>query len=377
MKYIKQLDSLRAIAVILVIIQHWFPERNQLSVYTSIFNGVDIFFVLSGFLITNILLVNRNETEQSGLAKSTVVKNFFIRRVLRIFPVYYLLIFSLLLFAHTTDTTIKENFIYYVTYTVNIYFFNIQGWDGMLSHLWSLSVEEQFYLFWPWLMLFVRKSWLLPVIILSFTLGVLAQLLLPHGGLLTFSCLDGFGAGAFLAWILIYNPQLLVRTKSLWPALAVVGVGFHVFRVMGVFQPVPSRTLTAFVTIWVIMEIVQSKDKKSFLFHSFLNNRILIFMGKISYGMYLYHLLLPKYTFGFFKNINTLLPAALSNYNFYLVRLESFGLLLFISYLSWRLIERPVLGLKKYFDYQKHAVQPSENIVLPTTISSIGVKEKL
>lgn len=93
MNYIKQLDSVRAIAVLLVIITHWFPETNQLNIYTSVFNGVDIFFVLSGFLITRILLQNRLEAESSVVTKSTVVKNFFVRRILRIFPIYYLLIF--------------------------------------------------------------------------------------------------------------------------------------------------------------------------------------------------------------------------------------------------------------------------------------------
>src|SRR5688572_26501202 len=92
MNYIKQLDGLRAIAVLLVIITHWFPEGHPLNTYTSFFNGVDIFFALSGFLITRILLNNRIEAEQTGQAKTSVLKNFFMRRTLRIFPVYYLLI---------------------------------------------------------------------------------------------------------------------------------------------------------------------------------------------------------------------------------------------------------------------------------------------
>ena len=101
MQYFKQLDSIRAIAVLLVIIHHWFPERNPINTYTGFFNGVDIFFVLSGFLITRILLENRNEAERQAQSKSRVIKSFFVRRVLRIFPIYYLLIFfTALFFAH-------------------------------------------------------------------------------------------------------------------------------------------------------------------------------------------------------------------------------------------------------------------------------------
>ncbi len=85
MTYYKQLDSVRAIAVILVIISHWFNPSNILYVCTSIFNRVDIFFVLSGFLIRRILLENRLLAEDRETSKMLIVKSFFIRRTLRIF----------------------------------------------------------------------------------------------------------------------------------------------------------------------------------------------------------------------------------------------------------------------------------------------------
>ena len=368
MKYIKQLDSLRAIAVLLVIVHHWTPLRNPMHTYTAILNGVDIFFVLSGFLITNILLQNRNNAEQLQLPKSTIVKSFYIRRVLRIFPIYYLLLIGLLLFAGTTGTTIKENFIYYATYTVNIYFFNIQGWDGMLSHLWSLSVEEQFYLFWPWLMLFTKKRWLLPVIVFSFGVGLVAQLLLPHAGLLTFSCLDAFGAGAFLAWLLVYNPQVLVRTKLLWPILAAVSFGLQLLLMFGYPVQIPSRTLTALITLWVIVMCVK-KQQKAWLFNVVFNNPILVFLGKISYGIYLYHLIIPHYTYDFLYNINRLLPDGISKYHFYVYRLQNLALVILAAYLSWWLIEQPVLQLKKHFKYRKSSATNTKKVVYQSALT--------
>lgn len=362
MRYVKQLDSLRAIAVLIVIVHHWTPVRSPLHDYTNIFNGVDIFFVLSGFLITRILLDNRNEAEQLQLPKSTIIKSFFVRRILRIFPIYYLLLFSLLLFMDTTGTTIRENFIYYATYTINIYFFKIQGWDSMLSHLWSLSVEEQFYLFWPWLMLFVRKNWVLPVIVLSFITGVIAQMLFPNAGLLTFSCLDAFGAGAFLAWMIVYNPAFLVRTKMLWILLAIVGVTLKLMLIFGYHVPIPSRTLTTFIVIWVILYAVKGQNK-NLLIDLVLNNRILIFIGKLSYGIYLYHLIISHYTYDFLYQINQLLPASINKYHIYLYRVENFTLVLALSYLSWKLVELPALRLKKYFEYQKPIMQSKEEVV--------------
>ena len=378
MNYIKQLDSVRAIAVLLVIITHWFPETNQLNIYTSVFNGVDVFFVLSGFLITRILLQNRLEAESSVVTKSTVVKNFFVRRILRIFPIYYLLIFFLLAFASTTGTDIKNSFPYFLTYTSNIYFYNRQAWDGMLSHLWSLSVEEQFYLFWPWLMLYPKKSWLLPIIILAALVGTVSQMVSPESDILTFACLDGFGAGAFFAWAMVFKPAFLEGSKKVWLLLAIAALGLQLLRVFGPgFSLIPSRTLTAFFTLWVILEIVSPKEKKFFLFNFILNNRVLIFIGKISYGIYLYHLLLPYYTFSAFDRLNALLPNALFRYEFYLVRMENFGLLILISYISWKIIEQPILRLKKHFEYQKPVVQSADNIVRQPSINNLQAKDNI
>ncbi|HET7898547.1 MAG TPA: acyltransferase, partial [Flavisolibacter sp.] len=208
MKYIKQLDSLRAIAVILVIITHWFPEGHPLNFYTGVFNGVDIFFVLSGFLITRILLENRKEAEALGTSKLQITRNFYIRRFLRIFPIYYAYILVLFILGPKTGTHIRENIPYFLTYTANFYFLQ-HKWEGMLSHLWSLSVEEQFYLLWPWLMLFLRRTFVLPVILAAIGIGTACQYF--YSDIATVCCFDGFGLGALLAWACVYNPDGLQR----------------------------------------------------------------------------------------------------------------------------------------------------------------------
>lgn len=133
MKYVKELDSLRAIAVIFVIISHWIPQSNIINKIPNGPIGVDIFFVLSGFLISKILFENRNKAEEFNLPKMTLVKNFYVRRTLRIFPIYYLTIFVLLLLSNKTGIDIESGLIYYLTYTTNFYFFNIQYWNGVIS----------------------------------------------------------------------------------------------------------------------------------------------------------------------------------------------------------------------------------------------------
>src|SRR5690242_17773107 len=113
MIYIKQLDAFRAIAVLMVIGFHWVPNRFGFIPLGPM--GVDIFFTLSGFLITRILLSNR---KASGESRLTLIKNFVIRRTLRIFPIYYITVLAMALLL----PFIREHIAYYLTYTTNFLF---------------------------------------------------------------------------------------------------------------------------------------------------------------------------------------------------------------------------------------------------------------
>lgn len=155
MKYFKQLDGLRFIAVFLVLIQHFatFVGRH----FSAGYYGVDLFFVISGFLITTILI---KSNEPFGRA----YKKFIGRRTIRIFPIYYLTIFLLYIIG---DKDVHQWFIYCITYTYNYAwnYFNIPV--NSISHFWSLGVEEQFYLFWPFIILGLRtRTTLLKYVIL-------------------------------------------------------------------------------------------------------------------------------------------------------------------------------------------------------------------
>lgn len=361
--YIKQLDGLRAIAVILVIIHHWFPSNNPAHIYTSLFNGVDIFFVLSGFLITRILINNKIEAEDRITTKYNLIKNFFIRRSLRIFPIYYLTITLIFVFSDSTGTDIRNSYPYFFTYTANLYFFNRGVWDGMLSHLWSLSVEEQFYLVWPWLILFIKRKYILATILTFISLGLVShiylsffsQTLLPD--IFTLSCFDGLGLGALMAWIIVRKRSLLEKYYPLLLILALICFGLQVERVLGGGLIIlPSRTLTSICTIWLISWIILFGDTKKSFINSILNQKYLVFIGKISYGIYLYHLIIPYYTWQILTPINSHFPTYIFQYNSYLLIAENFIILLLISYISWNVIEFPILKLKKYFEYQDNTL---------------------
>ncbi|PTX14231.1 peptidoglycan/LPS O-acetylase OafA/YrhL [Pontibacter mucosus] len=370
MDHIKQLDSIRAMAVLLVIITHWFPEGHWLNSYTSVFNGVDIFFVLSGFLITTILLLHRNEAERIGTSKLTVFRNFFTRRALRIFPIYYLTLAVLYLLGPLTESGIRDNYLYFFTYTSNLYFFEQQQWDGMLSHLWSLAVEEQFYLVWPWVMLYLNKPYLLPFIVISILIGITSQLFLLNqdfGDILTFACFDAFGLGALLAWVRVYQPSLLPKLFKYSLALALLCFALQISRVMGQssYLVLPSRTLTAVCTLSVIAGIILYKDRQLPVLSKVLGNSSLLFIGKISYGFYLYHLMIPYFSYELLGRVNAYFwPLGSELFIFYLVRLENFCLLILLSALSWRLLEHPILRFKTYFEYQNEKLYQPKKILL-------------
>lgn len=356
MKHIKPLDSLRAIAVFFVTVSHWFPIKHVINKAPNGVIGVETFFVLSGFLITRILIESRLKAEELSIGKITAFKNFFFRRALRIFPIYYLLIFILLIFHDWTGTNIKGAFIYFATYTSNFYFYHLQAWDGMISHFWTLAVEEQFYLLWPWIILFVNKKYLLQVILFFIAIGICSQYILREiemGDILSISCFDAFGLGALLSWLTVFKPQAL---RSFYKIICLFALACLIIYAIGLYQHwmyIPVRTLVSVIALWIITYVVyMDKEKRQVQFSFVLNNRLLVFIGKISYGVYLYHRILPSLT-------NEVLNRYLNNpfpfpekYRVYVLFIENFALLILISWLSWILIEAPLLKLKKYFTYR-------------------------
>src|SRR5215218_7009134 len=354
MKYIKQLDSLRAIAALLVVIWHWLPNSHCINALNNGSIGVNIFFVLSGFLITAILLKNRNEAENLQTNKLVVFKNFYVRRALRIFPIYYLTILFILFFHTPLGATITNaELVNSVFYTSNFYILNVQKWPDLTTLFWSLAVEEQFYLFWPFVVLFINKKYILHSILLFLLVGIITECLITSpefGFIATYTCFDAFGMGALLAWIITYKEHLL---KKFYRELCFLSIGCIITLLVqipyGVSLQIPQRMLQSVIAVWIIVFILLNQHKKRMRFGFVLNNRALIFLGKISYGIYLYHIPLmwfgfiwrPVFKIHFLNRFHTLSLFALN-----------FCLLVCVSYLSWIAIEKPILQLKKQFDYQ-------------------------
>lgn len=346
MKHIKGLDGLRAFAVILVILSHWFSSHFIFGKMQLGKIGVDIFFVISGFLITKILFHNKEIPNSSGNQRWKQIKSFIIRRTLRIFPIYYILLIFL---YFTNGNEFKDNIIYYVTYTSNYLFFNTQNWHGFVGHLWSLAVEEQFYIFWPFIILFSLKKRILILLIGVIVFGTLYPYFIQENmsSILTFSCVNAFGLGALLSYSEVYIPKFkntfysVVKTLFL-PLLIFLLLQLLIFK----WPYFPLRLITSLLTVRLILYCIE-EDCKS-LFFNFLNLKLMSFIGSISYGIYLFHNFVPSYWNRILRTYNLQFPFQMEGIN-YIEKIVQFGLLILISYLSWICIEKPILKFKKNF----------------------------
>ncbi len=351
--YIKQLDGLRAIAVFAVIYTHYLPEQYWLlGQYWGGF-GVRLFFILSGFLITRILLKARNLAELNNQHKGLVLKRFYIRRLLRIFPLYYLFLLFYYLFdiASTRDNILGHGF-----FLSNVYFGLINDFQGAASHLWSLAVEEQFYLVWPWLVLLLpKKKVLISVIVFLILIAPFSRY---FGYLLNFNeiaigtsmpaNLDALGMGALLAWLVSEKQQQFwarLKFSNLW---ILAGIALIVFVRLVSFRWEILTELNITTENAILLWLTASACKGfTGLTQKILEFPPMVYIGKISYGIYLFHLLPPLALEGRLRTFE--LP--ISDINLLVSCLLWVAITVTLAAISWHLVEKPINSQKKYFPY--------------------------
>ncbi|GAB3956866.1 acyltransferase [Spirosoma harenae] len=370
--YLIQLDGVRFIAVALVLFDHWTMEHIQLPVGALGALGVTIFFVLSGFLITRILLSSKDKLSNQpngGLGK--YLKTFYIRRTIRIFPVYYLTLFIL---ALVNEPPVRQKFAWLALYATNIYIAIYHTWMGTVDHLWSLAVEEQVYMILPLLLFFVPRRYV-PITTLIMIVGSVglryalyrADLAWFIGYVSTPTCLDAFGLGAIMAYGWLYRRDLFEKVfrSSAWVWISLggfilVGIlnhwmesdsprGYH-----NIMSDVWERLSASVFGFFLIGRAIVGYGG---VMKWFLENPVTQYLGRISYGLYLYHNFIfnvyhtrpTHFTVRSWRRITDMLPVLNSSYFFqfsYFVFLT-----ILVATISWYLIERPINGLKDKFSY--------------------------
>ncbi|MGC4035937.1 MAG: acyltransferase [Chitinophagaceae bacterium] len=356
MKYVKEFDSLRAIAVLSVMFSHFFAQFSVSGLFGSC--GVTLFFVLSGYLITQILLKEKQayNLEYGSNIKSlfSVLKVFYIRRALRIFPIYYITL--AILYGLNFEST-REYFLYHLFYLSNfLYSFKIEF--DHLSHFWSLAVEEQFYLLWPFLILLTPARYLTIRLFLVLVAGSILfkffliwkysfdtksfELLMP-------SCVESFavGAGAVLLKDKKIKKEVLlfVLVSSLTLFVLVNWISFKSnYLPLLIACKIVSRTIFSFFSATLLLSILQ-KALPAFVQWCF-RNKILIGIGKISYGVYLYHM----FVYNIMEYIQAEFRINLTGSGFYL--LVALFITFSLAIVSYYAIETPIRKLKVRFAYR-------------------------
>lgn len=348
-QFIKQLDGLRFLAVAGVMTSHFVHFENIYLQRIPFGYGVNMFFVISGFLITQILLKNKEAITSGELFPGRAIKNFFARRSLRIFPIYYLTIL-LLYVSHFQNT--HDVFGWVVSYTVNIYLSLDKPYIGAFNHLWSLAVEEQFYLIWPFLILFISKSKLPVLIYGTIILSIAFKLILfliagwtTAINAFTMSCGDSLGMGALIAYWRIYDKHKLhLVNRNTWLLYSSILL-FFVFMVFPRPTPIISmifgNTLFSLFAFFVVSKA--SEDNFSGTMKLLLENKIAQHFGKISYGIYLYHFFTPdlyNYMVDQYPPLGNVDTGKVFIFMFLSVVIAEF---------SWVLVEKPLVALKSKF----------------------------
>ncbi len=349
----KQIDGLRFFAFLAVFLVHCDVARFWWGSY-----GVSLFFVISGFLITRILISFESRP------RTRMLKNFYARRALRIFPAYYLV---LALAAATVGIAYLP---VYVLYVMNwgIFFYTwIQpelvdlAWDPVKMygiHFWSLCVEEQFYLVFPLLFSFLRPgrarlSWLLALWGTCIAFRVLFAAFLPKAayGLIPLVCGEYLVAGAVGAVVFADASRTAGRIRAaarqwMFPVgLAVVAALFALSwperpSIDHVMHPPPMQTLLALGFLAMVLGLWQTDNRWVLGFFNYAPFR---FLGRISYGLYLIHLFmwpLVDWLAARFSVIRELPPFA-----------ARFGLTVLLATAMWHLVEAPILKLKARLPY--------------------------
>lgn len=294
--YYPALDGLRGLAILLVVVFHNF---GFIRYFFFGWLGVDLFFVLSGFLITGILV----ETQGT----SNYLRNFYARRILRIFPLYYLTLVILLLLIPRiiqlpTDLTYyKDNQWWLWTYLENwLYIFKPSSNSQILHHFWSLAVEEQFYLVWPLVILIIRKPQrlilllalvLLSAIALRFIVWIYQIDNLAYFNLYTFSRIDGICIGSMLFLVQKTNSDFLPKyTSVIVFGLATFNFIFYFFNQYYNFS-FPYLAIAGYTTFALLFALLvyEGTEGKNRVVNFLFNNAFMKFFGRISYGLYIFH----------------------------------------------------------------------------------------
>jgi len=348
-KFFPSLDGLRGVSIIAVVWHH--GAGHQPGLLGQGYLGVHLFFAISGFLITTLLLRERDR------AGTISLWNFYVRRTLRIFPAYFATILLYVILVAATEprsaagTQFWHNLPFFLTYTSNWFVDIASGPRVIFYFAWSLATEEQFYLMWPWVVRFARRSYQ-PVVFMTalLAIGEIARAVVPAGELsppLLLRILGSIASPICLGCLLGY----LLHSASGYRAAALVAgrswsapLASALLLVSVAVDGMPLLVISLAMTCLVATVVVRPDHGMRTAFDA----KVLTYVGKISYGIYLYHMLA----------INAARRFAVPSRQPVLVFLVALPLAVALATLSYRYFELPFQRLKHRFEVRRPTAAP-------------------
>ena len=346
LNYRPEIDGLRAIAVLSVIIYHARISFNDYSLIPGGYLGVDVFFVISGYLITSILYQNINSSLNFFLI------DFYFRRIRRIFPALLFLlviitIISSFIFHNFFLETYSKSTISTLFFVSNLFFWStgeeyaaFSSLYHPLLHTWSLAVEEQFYLIFPLFIFFIHKFFkkkTIYIVFLTFLISIVGSQIFgkTYASFNFYSLPSRYWEIALGALIAILNIEFKFERKDSFLINSNLGLILILFSFFyyndNFFHPQIETSLAVIGTSLIIYS-----NFKSSVSYKILTSKILVFIGLISYSLYLWH-------YSIFSIARYVLPDEMSFYNKILLIIITF----IISIFSYYYIEQPFRNSKK------------------------------
>ncbi|HEY0257601.1 MAG TPA: acyltransferase [Candidatus Methylacidiphilales bacterium] len=345
--YQPHLDGLRALAILGILFEHLdLPLPVMLRCGPL---SVRFFFVLTGYFITMSLWRVRGEMASSHQGILPLAR-YYLARLLRTGPPFYL---SLLVGAIFGIEEVRTNFFWLATFQANNYIAWLGYWPDAISHYWSLAVQEQFYFLWPIVVLLLPRRWFLTTMAAFIVFGLAFRIICIANDSNTllrwvtlFGCVDSFAVGGLVAYL--KQSQILDRMwqskKLLFAMPLIAGACFFLGRALMTLPEnnvwlALTESIDAVFLAWVLAASLKGMKER---YARMLSWAPLVYLGKISYGMYVYHV------FIIILVSPLLVPYGLSEaHNAYGRIAILLALTVMLSSFSWHWIEQPFLAWKK------------------------------